>query len=155
VPRHDVRLVFVGDVGDPDRFDGRVESLGLRDVVECRGRLSYRDTVRTLRESDVLLLLAQGQLEQIPAKAFDYVAAGGEILAVTGPGATADLVAQVGGRVVPDEPREIAAAVRSSYAARARSSRTTHRAGGVSLASRYDRRVLTQELVTLLSVQSA
>jgi glycosyltransferase involved in cell wall biosynthesis len=154
VPRHDLRLVFAGHVGNRDAFDARVEALGLGGVVEFRGRLSYGDAIGTLRDSDTLLLLAQDHLEQIPAKTFDYIAAGKEILAVAEPGAVADLVAQVGGRVVPNDSHEIAAAIATAYAASANSSRLTRRAGAVSLAARYDRRVLTKELVTLLSVPS-
>jgi glycosyltransferase involved in cell wall biosynthesis len=54
-----------------------------------------------MRQAHVLILLAEHQALQVPGKAYEYIAAGGHILAFTeGKGATADLIARVGGGVV-------------------------------------------------------
>jgi glycosyltransferase involved in cell wall biosynthesis len=152
VARSDVRLVFLGAIDDGKEFDAAVKALGLGDVVACRGRLSYPDTVSLLYESDVLVLLAQDQPDQIPAKAFDYIAVGGEILAVAGPGATADLVQQVGGRVVADVAAEIASVCRDAYTASRSGSGRCRRHPSSDLAAQgaFDRRVLTARLGALL-----
>lgn len=115
VPASRFRLVFAGDVGEPREFGRVVEALGLSTVVECRGRLDYGDTVKLLHDSDLLVLFGQAQPEQVPAKAFDYIAAGRHILAVTEPGATADLAHHIGGTVVSRDADRIAAAIRNQY----------------------------------------
>jgi glycosyltransferase involved in cell wall biosynthesis len=115
--------------------------------------VSHQEALGWMLRADLLCLFAQGQPEQIPAKAFEYLAAGAPILAITGEGATGDLVLKSGGSVVPDEPWAIADAIHQHYLSRA----------GVACAHgatrpwtrhevrAYDRRTLTSRLATYLA----
>jgi glycosyltransferase involved in cell wall biosynthesis len=76
---------------------------GVEDVVEIGAPMPYDDALRLIRRSHVALLLAPTQPNQIPAKAYDYIGVGTEILAIAGPGATADLVTQSGTGSVYEE----------------------------------------------------
>ncbi|MGH2599603.1 MAG: hypothetical protein ACRDJ9_09465, partial [Dehalococcoidia bacterium] len=87
----------------------------LAGVVRTTGSLSHAEALTWMRRADLLCLFAQGQMEQIPAKAFEYLAAGAPILAVAGEGATTDLITKAGGTAVPDEPWAIEEAVHQHY----------------------------------------
>jgi hypothetical protein len=64
----------------------------------------------------VLLLLAYGQPFQIPGKAYEYLAAGRRILALTDhDGATADLVSSQQGCIVAEGASEVRAALEAFY----------------------------------------
>jgi glycosyltransferase involved in cell wall biosynthesis len=123
----------------------------LAPVLEFVGAVPYTEALAWMRRAHVLLLLAQNQPEQVPAKAFEYLAMGGSILAVTGEGATASLMHETGGTVVPDQVEPIKAAIEARYAA--------FRGGGQPAAAtpwrrpalaRFDRRQLTRTLVGVL-----
>lgn len=77
----EARIVFYGAAsaaGDP-----RVSSLGLGEFVEVRPKASLRQGIAQLRGADVLLLLEGPERSlQLPAKLYDYFAAGRPILAV-------------------------------------------------------------------------
>ena len=89
----------------PDGHDvaGWAASGSLAGVIRIIGPVAHREALAWMRRADLLCLFAQGQREQIPAKVFEYLAAGAPILAITGEGATGDLVTRAGGAVVPDE----------------------------------------------------
>jgi glycosyltransferase involved in cell wall biosynthesis len=74
---------------------------GLVGVVEITDLIPREEALTVMLQAHVLVLLAEHQALQVPAKAYEYIAAGGHILAFTGnKGATADLIARVGGGVV-------------------------------------------------------
>jgi glycosyltransferase involved in cell wall biosynthesis len=60
-----------------------IEDFGLKDVVEIIDFLPRHDALKHMRQAHVLLLLANGQEEQIPGKTYEYLGAGSHILAVT------------------------------------------------------------------------
>jgi glycosyltransferase involved in cell wall biosynthesis len=103
----DIAVRFVGQC----RYaDGRaVEEMaaehGLKDNVEVVDFLPRREALKEMLRAHVLLLLATHQVLQVPGKAYEYLAAGGKILAVTEEkGATADFINRVGGHVAaPDD----------------------------------------------------
>jgi glycosyltransferase involved in cell wall biosynthesis len=123
----------------------------LAPALEFVGAVGHTEALAWMRRAHILLLLAQDQPEQVPAKTFEYLAMGGSILAVTGEGATAALMHETGGTVVPDQVEPIKAAIEAGYAA--------FRSGGLRPAAapwtrtalaRFDRRQLTRELVDVL-----
>jgi glycosyltransferase involved in cell wall biosynthesis len=59
---------------------GLVAELGLQQVVELLPPVSYPEALRYLYESDVLLLFAEGQPLQVPAKLYEYLHVGRTIL---------------------------------------------------------------------------
>jgi len=95
---HDVEVRFVGDTenasGSPVR--AMIEQNGLEDVVNITGKVCYARALEIMCESSVLLLLAPNQPFQIPAKTYEYMAAGRPILALAQPGATASLIGSMG-----------------------------------------------------------
>jgi glycosyltransferase involved in cell wall biosynthesis len=78
----DARFAFVGRLRDSDLE--RIDRLGLRPFVERRGQVPFRDCLRELRKSHVLLLVVEPACRlQNPAKLYDYLAAGRPVLAVS------------------------------------------------------------------------
>jgi glycosyltransferase involved in cell wall biosynthesis len=109
--------VCVRLVGDCERAQGRsvramVRAHGLEAVVELVPPVSYSEALEHLLRSDVLLLFAEEQPLQIPAKLFEYLHVRRNVLAFS-TGATARVVreAQAGRVVTPDRPDLIDAAI--------------------------------------------
>jgi glycosyltransferase involved in cell wall biosynthesis len=90
---------------------------GLGPCLRLTGPLSRAETLRRMRQSDLLLLLAEGLSVQIPGKTYEYLRAGRPILALTSEGAVARLLRTTGGAWVVDPADEtgIATAVHQSY----------------------------------------
>jgi hypothetical protein len=82
-----------------------------------RGRLSHFETLRRLLQSDLLLLLSEKQLVEIPGKTFEYLKTGRPILALTYEGAVATLLLRTGDAwvVSPDDQPGIVNAARECY----------------------------------------
>jgi len=119
VDRGRVRLTLIGSPawGELD-INTWARARGLSDCVEALGWLSTNDAARRLQQADVLVNLAQGQPDQIPAKTFEYMASGKEIVALTEAGSdTARLLRRTGtGRVLdPSDPKGIADALWDLY----------------------------------------
>ena len=84
---------------------GLITNAGAKPYVESLPRLSFRQAFAEMFTSTVLVLLQQELFDhQVPGKAYEYIASGRPIVAVTSEtGATADLLRRVGSTlVVPD-----------------------------------------------------
>ena len=157
IPRSAVRIVFVGTNADGHQPQLLGESLGLGDLIHVSGPVTHREALACMLRADLLCLFVQGWPEQIPAKAFEYVATGTPILAIAGEGAAADFITKAGGTVVPDEPWAIEDAVYQHYV---RFSSRHQDAGRVhpwarEEVRRYDRRVLAGQLAALLQERTS
>jgi glycosyltransferase involved in cell wall biosynthesis len=151
------KIVFVGDAHDGHRPAALALSLGLGSIVQEIPAVGHAEAIQWMMRSDLLLLLAQGQTSQVPAKVFEYLAAGRPILAITGEGSTSDVVRGGGGSVSRDEAAEIKEAIHRCYLRR------------LSIGAldgedepwkreevrRYDRRRLAAELARLLDALPA
>lgn len=73
-----------------------VSLYGLDTVVEISDYMPYKKALEVIKKSHVALLLATNQPYQIPAKVYDYMSTGTKILALTGEGATADVINSTG-----------------------------------------------------------
>jgi len=94
-----------------------ISEAGIEGCVEIRGRLSHPETLRRLLQSDLLLLLSEKQLIEIPGKTFEYLKTRRPILALTYEGAVATLLRRTGGAwvVSPDDQQGVIDAVRECY----------------------------------------
>jgi hypothetical protein len=102
-----------------------------------------------MTEADLLLLLAEKFVIQIPGKTYEYLRAGRPILALTPEGALANLLRRVGGGLVvsPSDTAGVLAAVRESVL-RWKEGRANHAADPGAVAG-FDRRVLAGRLTEL------
>ena len=72
-----------------------IEANALERSTDLPGWLPHHEAIERIRRADVALLLAARQKLQIPAKVFEYIAAGKPVLALTEPdGATGRLIAR-------------------------------------------------------------
>jgi glycosyltransferase involved in cell wall biosynthesis len=92
-------------------------NLGLSECVNILGPRSRQETIRRIRQADLLLLLAERFVIQIPGKTYEYLRAGRPILALTSEGALANFLLRTGaGWVVdPKDDAGVLGAVRERY----------------------------------------
>jgi len=106
------RLLVVGSL--PRAAVARAAGLGLEPYLEVRPPVPYAESLAVLGSADAVALVATGGMAlTVPAKLYDYLAAGRPILAVTDQPEPARLVADAGlGEVAaPGKPEEIARAL--------------------------------------------
>jgi glycosyltransferase involved in cell wall biosynthesis len=87
-----------------------IDALGLTDVVHIHDWLPHAAAARLVEESDVLLLLAQQQPDQVPNKLYEYLGARRPILAFAdAEGETERMLRRVGGHrvVTKDDQVEV------------------------------------------------
>jgi glycosyltransferase involved in cell wall biosynthesis len=150
IPAHKLRVRFVGDWDDDQDAATMAASLGLSKVVRVSPRVSHKDALQYMIDSDLLLLFAQDVPHVLPSKTFEYLASGADILALASEGMTSNLLAGLrrGTTVTPDNVPQIVQALESSYAAfrsGATRSRPRPATSDPTLAS-FDRLVLTRTL---------
>ena len=90
---------------------------GLSDCVNIIGPCSRAETIRRMSQADLLLLLAERFIIQIPGKTYEYLRAGQPILALTPEGALANFLRKNGGGWVvnPKNDAGVLEAVRERY----------------------------------------
>src|SRR5262245_14794259 len=142
-------------IGSCDAVEGRgmadiISEAGIDGCVEMRGRLSHPETLRRLLQSDLLLLLSEKQLIEIPGKTFEYLKTRRPILALTYEGAVATLLRRTGGAwvVSPDDQPGIVNAVRECY--HSWKYRLPGREPDSSVVESFDRRRTTGRIAELL-----
>jgi hypothetical protein len=114
-------------------------------------QVPYKRALEYAVNSNLLVLLAPNQPYEIPGKAYEYLASGADILALTQEGATADLLRQTRCSVVVD-PEDIGAirdAVLQRYV-RWAANPSGNRSRSCSDARMYERRELTKKLISIL-----
>ena len=116
---------------------------GLGSVVDIFDYVSHKEALAIIKQSHVALLMAPNQPYQIPAKVYDYMATGTKILALTGKGATADIINSTGvGRAFsPDDIPGI-----KSYIDRLHTTGTDAEDGINTSCERYARSYTVKEL---------
>jgi glycosyltransferase involved in cell wall biosynthesis len=126
-------------------------SLSLSSVVRVIDPVPYKRALEYAVNSNFLVLLAPDQPYQIPGKAYEYLATGVDVLALTQEGATADLILKTGsGAVVrPEDIDGIKSAVLAYYA-KWTANRSCNRSQPRTDARMYERRELTRKLASIL-----
>ncbi len=117
--REEVSVEFIGwcETSEGRSLTDLISEAGIGDCVEMVGPLNHFDTLRRLSQSDLLLLLAEELVMQIPGKTFEYLKTGRPILSLTSEGSLANLLRQTGGGwvVSPNDQEGVVAAVRECY----------------------------------------
>jgi glycosyltransferase involved in cell wall biosynthesis len=155
----EVRVKFVG--GGPyvesPQFRTLLGQLGLANLVEVVGRVSYTESLEHQQCSHILLLLQSGDDTRtlIPAKAFEYLRVGRLILALVPESATSELFKEVGGAKIvdtQDRPGMIAALREMIADARAGAWKSSV---NLQALRTYSRRELTARLADELDLATA
>ena len=149
--REKTEIVFTGP--GCDKIGGLVAQYGLERNVDLRGWVEYRESLRMLRNSHLLVLaLSRGEESAgwIPSKLFQYLGAGTPILALVPPGDVADIVheTKAGSVAEPDNVSAIKSALRSAFAEF--SSQTSSFASDADAIAPYEGRQLTERLAACL-----
>jgi hypothetical protein len=122
-PGIDASHITVRFIGHCDSFRDRRLADWLRGrrseaVVELRPPVSEAELLPLAEQATVLLNLAQGQQNQVPAKTFEHLASGREVLALCEADSdTGRLLDSVPGaiRIEPNDPEGLAEALRGLY----------------------------------------
>jgi glycosyltransferase involved in cell wall biosynthesis len=119
IEREQVRVELVGwcETSEGRSVREMAVNFGLSECVNILGPRSRQETIRRIRQADLLLLLAERFIIQIPGKTYEYLRAGRPILALTSEGALASLLLRTGGGWVVDPKDEagVLGAVRERY----------------------------------------
>jgi hypothetical protein len=136
--------------------DDMAASLGLSTVVRVIDPVPYKRALEYAVNSHLLVLLAPDQPYEIPGKAYEYLATGVDILALTEEGATADLILKTGGGAVvrPEDIGGIKSAVLERYV-QWTANRSCSRSRPRTDARMYERCELTRKLASVLGCLEA
>ncbi len=119
IDKAQVEVRFIGDVhhAEGESVENMIRSHGLTDCVKILDPVPHKDSLKAMKESNVLLLFAPDQYYCIPAKAFEYLGSGRNILCFSKDGATAELINKTGSGVVvdPDNINEIKSGILNFY----------------------------------------
>jgi len=98
------RFLGGGAFGESPEMNRAVEAAGLVGRVEFLPRVGYERALAEQASAQLLLLLqaSPDTADLVPAKLFEYLRAGRPVLAMVGPGATAELLRQTGGGWIVD-----------------------------------------------------
>ena len=110
IDRRAFRLRLLGAVALGDtNLERAATALGLGDVIELLPRADHRASLHAMKAASALLLLQQGTTMSVPAKLYEYLAAGKRIFAICEEGETAALVRASGAGVVapPSDARSL------------------------------------------------
>jgi glycosyltransferase involved in cell wall biosynthesis len=119
IEREQVRIDLVGWCETSEGRSVREMAInhGLSECVNILGPRSRQETIRRMMQADLLLLLAERFVIQIPGKTYEYLRAGRPILTLTSEGALANFLRRTGaGWVVdPKDDAGVLGAVRERY----------------------------------------
>ncbi len=156
----DKNLMKIKLVGDCKFVEGysvteMAKKYNIESIVKLYDPVPYKEALKIMVRSHVLLLFAPNQYYQIPGKAYEYLASGSDIIAFTQEGATGDLIKEYKSGIVvdPDNLPEIKQAIICCYNKFVmEKSRTINEYRGVlePYIERFNRKVLTKQLVSLI-----
>jgi CelD/BcsL family acetyltransferase involved in cellulose biosynthesis len=151
IEREKVRVDLVGwcETSEGRSVREMAVELGLSDCVNIIGPCSRPETIRRMTQANLLLLLAERFVIQIPGKTYEYLRAGRPILALTPEGALANFLRRTGaGWVVnPKDDAGVLRAVRERY--RQWKAGEPGPSADPEIVAGYDRRKLASRLAEL------
>ncbi len=146
-----IDLVVAGrSTAAQDEILDRLQTLPCRLIRE--GYVDHRKAIEIMRQADVQCLLLSDVPEAgrvVPAKTFEYLALGGQILYVGPAGEVSEILADFPqtDSFLPAETDEIA----DYFSRRLEASRTDSEKADSALAARFERRTLTRQLAEILN----
>ena len=149
-----IKVQFIGDSHKLTKNE--VAKFDLYNCVQFTGYLDYRTTLEKLTKSSVFLLVVHNDKliaqTSIPAKLFEYMAVGRPVLAISPPGAAAELVkvSQCGIVIDPGEIDKIEKAILNFYYQSLNNGLTKFSLKSEVL-KQFDRKTLTKNLASLLN----
>ena len=151
IPQDKIRVIVVGNMSS--KIIDYVNKLNLSGVVQFTGYVPHQTSIAYLLQSDLLLLIIgtlPGSQVVFTGKIFEYLASKKPILALAPPGAASDLIreAHAGEVVSPEDIDEIANQLYLYYS-RWESGYLVP-SSRPDVIQRYDRRLLTQTLASIL-----
>jgi glycosyltransferase involved in cell wall biosynthesis len=148
-----VRFAFVGDGAAKRHLEEHVEELGLHNIVLLPG-VPNGEMPRLLAAADICLVPMRDVplfASFIPAKLFEYLAAGKAVIGSVA-GEAAEILAEAGAAVVPPEDSESLAAAISTLAADRELRELLGKTGRAFVEESYDRRTLAREYRKILDL---
>jgi len=118
VDPNNIRIALVGSAQLPYNLEEYLHEKGLDGTIIRHDYVPYKQSLKYMQNSDILLLLQPGTTTQIPSKLFEYIGMRKPILAISPcEGATYNLVIgeSIGSVTPPDNIQEIAEAIYSMY----------------------------------------
>lgn len=108
----ELEIRFIGVIA-PELYRSFAGGEELKRVITVLPQVSHREALAHQMESDVLLILQPGTSVSVPGKIFEYIGMRKRILALTPPGATADVVREnnLGPVLAPEDIPGIEAAL--------------------------------------------
>src|SRR6185369_7354425 len=113
-----LRVVFHGSIDGEAAFRAQADALGVAGALAIAGALPHAQALARQRASDVLLVLGpehQDAEVQVPAKLYEYLAAGRPILSLSRAGGAIEETLRAAAvpfeQAEPDDPEAIAAAL--------------------------------------------
>lgn len=156
IDRTSIRVDLLGwcDVAEGYRVSQLAAECGLDGRVRLAGPLPRKATLRRMTRSDLLLLLAEGLVSQVPGKTYEYLRAGRPILAIAPEGAVSRLLNRTGGAWVvdPADQEGLTKALRQAYAAWAAAVEVPR--ADPHIVARYDRRILAGRFADVFTARS-
>lgn len=112
--RNDIKMELMGRIEiDSKSLSEKIEQYETGDIVFFKPTVGRAEYLNIIMKTDVLLLIQTSMASnQIPAKTFDYIATGNQILALVPPGATRNLLAEFPNVEIAD-PNDISSVKRS------------------------------------------
>ena len=148
----DVRIKLIGNC----RYVGQLETAalarryGVESAVEIIERLPHTEAAQIMQRSHLLLVLAPSNHGMaVPAKIYDYLGSGSKLLALAGPGPTADLIQETGGGTC-FSPNDVSG-LKTYLDGLLTSGAYRHLRNDPELYRRWDGRSLTGQLAAMLS----
>ena len=144
-------LVFAGDL--PEEHRRLAEKMGLSGAIKGLGHQSHDKVLRLIESADLLMAINyEGWSTLIPAKIYEYWAAGGPpILLLSCPGAATDFVERHGLGLTA-EPSDVAGIQQAILSVYRQSQTASPRLVTTAGIEAYDRRALARKLSQILSM---
>lgn len=153
IERGQLQIDFIGwcEMSESRRVEELAAEHGLANAVSLTGPRSREETLRRLTRSDLLLLLAEEFVIQIPGKTYEYLKARRPILALTPKdGAVAHLLKQTGSGWVVDRGDDEGLRAALLEAIRAWKRGEIARQADQAVIERFNRRRLSGEIASTL-----